>query len=136
MYKNNIGVVSTFFNMLSFLVAGALLAVGSWKDCFFLIIVIANMALGVVQEIKAKKTIEKISLVSTPMAVVVRDKLETKIGVKDVVLDDILMLQTGKQICADCVVVEGTVEVNESLLTGESVSIKKTKGCPLPEIRD
>jgi cation-transporting ATPase E len=114
--------------MLSFLVAGALLAIGSWKDCFFLLIVIANMAIGIIQEIKAKKTIEKISLVSTPMAVVVRDKFETKIGVKEVVLDDILVLQTGKQICADCIVVEGTVEVNESLLTGESVAIKKTKG--------
>ena len=123
-----LGNIFTFFNLLSFFVAGALLAVGSWKDCFFLIIVLVNMAIGIIQEIKAKKTIEKISLVSTPMAVVVRDKIETKIGVKDVVLDDIIVLQTGKQICADCIVVEGTVEVNESLLTGESVAIKKTKG--------
>ena len=123
-----LGNIFTFFNLLSFFVAGALLAVGSWKDCFFLIIVLVNMAIGIIQEIKAKKTIEKISLVSTPMALVVRDKMESKIGVKDVVLDDILVLQTGKQICADCIVLDGTVEVNESLLTGESVAIKKTKG--------
>ena len=123
-----LGNIFTFFNLLSFLVAGALLVVGSWKDCFFLIIVVANMLIGIIQEIKAKKTIEKISLVSSPMAIAVRDKVENKIPVGEVVLDDILFLQTGKQICADCIVVEGTVEVNESLLTGESVSIKKTKG--------
>ncbi len=123
-----LGNIFTFFNLLSFFVAGMLLSVGSWKDCFFLIIVLANMIIGIVQEIKAKKTIEKISLVSTPMAFVVRDKVESKINVKDVVLDDIMVLQTGKQICADCIILEGTVEVNESLLTGESVSIKKTKG--------
>ena len=128
-YKSIIlGNIFTFFNLLSFFVAGMLLSVGSWKDCFFLVIVLANMIIGIVQEIKAKKTIEKISLVSTPMAFVVRDKVESKINVKDVVLDDILVLQTGKQICADCIVMDGSVEVNESLLTGESVSIKKVKG--------
>jgi len=123
-----LGNIFTFFNILSFFVAGMLLSVGSWKDCFFLIIVLSNMIIGIVQEIKAKKTIEKISLVSTPMAFVIRDKMEHKINVKDVVLDDILFLQTGKQICADCIVMEGTIEVNESLLTGESVAIKKSKG--------
>lgn len=128
-YKSIIlGNIFTFFNILSFFVAGMLLSVGSWKDCFFLIIVLSNMIIGIVQEIKAKKTIEKISLVSTPMAFVVRDKIESKINVKDVVLDDIIVLQTGKQICADSIVLEGTVEVNESLLTGESVSVKKVKG--------
>ena len=123
-----LGNIFTFFNLLSFVVAGALLVVGSWKDCFFLIIVVANMLIGIIQEVKAKKTIEKISLVSSPMAVVIRDKVESKIPVNEVVLDDIIMLQTGKQICADCIILEGTVEVNESLLTGESVAIKKTKG--------
>ena len=123
-----LGNIFTFFNILSFFVAGMLLSVGSWKDCFFLIIVLANMIIGIVQEIKAKKTIEKISLVSTPMAYAIRDKVETKINVKDVVLDDILLFQTGKQICADCTIMDGSVEVNESLLTGESVAIKKVKG--------
>ena len=128
-YKSIIlGNIFTFFNILSFFVAGMLLSVGSWKDCFFLLIVVCNMIIGIVQEIKAKKTIEKISLVSTPMAFVIRDKVESKINVKDVVLDDIMLLQTGKQVCADSIILEGTVEVNESLLTGESVSIKKVKG--------
>ena len=128
-YKSIIfGNVFTFFNLLCFLVAGALISVGAWADCFFLIIVLANTLIGIIQEIKAKKTIEKISLVSSPTALVVRDKLETKIAVADLVLDDVILLQTGKQISADCIVLEGSVEVNESLLTGESVAVKKNKG--------
>ena len=128
-YKSIVlGNIFTFFNILTFMVAAALLAVGSWQDCFFMLIVLANMAIGIIQEIKAKKTIEKISLVSTPMALVVRDKVESKINVEDVVLDDVLILQTGKQVCADCIILEGSVEVNESLLTGESIAIKKGKG--------
>ncbi|MBE7076266.1 MAG: hypothetical protein E7375_04355 [Clostridiales bacterium] len=128
-YKSIIlGNIFTFFNLLCVLVAVALVSVGAWTDCFFIVIVIANTSIGIIQEIKAKKTIEKISLVSSPTALVVRDKLESNIAVSDIVLDDIVVLQTGKQICADSVVVEGTVEVNESLLTGESVAIKKTKG--------
>ena len=123
-----LGNIFTFFNILCFLVAGALIVVGSWTDCFFLIIVLANMLIGIIQEIRAKKTIEKIALVSSPTAIVVRDKFESKIPVSDVVLDDIMSLQTGKQVCADCIIVDGSVEVNESLLTGESVSIKKEKG--------
>lgn len=122
------GNIFTFFNMLCFLAGAALIAVGAWTDCFFLVIVLANTLIGIIQEIRAKKTVEKISLVSSPMAVVVRDKIESKIAVEDLVLDDIIVLQTGKQICADCVLLEGSVEVNESLLTGESVPIKKSKG--------
>ena len=128
-YKSIIfGNIFTFFNMLCFLVAVALISVGAIGDCFFMIIVLANTCIGIIQEIKAKKTIEKISLVSSPTALVIRDKLESKIPVSELVLDDIIMLQTGKQICADSIVLEGTVEVNESLLTGESVAVKKTKG--------
>lgn len=128
-YKSIIlGNIFTFFNILCLLVAIALISVGAWGDCFFMIIVLANTCIGIVQEIKAKRTIEKISLVSSPTAVVIRDKFETKISVSEVVLDDMVIFQTGKQICADCIVVEGSVEVNESLLTGESVSIKKNKG--------
>ena len=128
-YKSIIlGNIFTFFNMLTFLIAGALIAVGSWQDCFFLIIVLANMFIGIIQEIKAKKTIEKISLVSSPTALVIRDKLEQKIAIDELVLDDIIILQTGKQVCSDCIILDGSVEVNESLLTGESVAIKKGKG--------
>lgn len=128
-YKSIIlGNIFTFFNILCMIVAAALISVGAWGDCFFMVIVLANTGIGIIQEIKAKKTIEKISLVSSPTAVVIRDKFETKIPVSEVVLDDIIVFQTGKQICADCIVLEGSVEVNESLLTGESISIKKVKG--------
>ena len=128
-YKSIIlGNIFTFFNLLCVLVAAALISVGAIGDCFFMVIVIANTGIGIIQEIKAKKTIEKISLVSSPTAVVIRDKLETKIPVSELVLDDIVMFQTGKQICADSIVLEGSVEVNESLLTGESVAVKKNKG--------
>ena len=122
------GNIFTFFNLLCFLVAAALISVGAIGDCFFMIIVIANTLIGIIQEIKAKKTIEKISLVSSPTALVIRDKLQNKIAVSELVLDDIIELQTGKQICADSIILEGSVEVNESLLTGESVAIKKSKG--------
>lgn len=122
------GNIFTFFNLLCLLVAIALITVGALGDCFFMVIVLANTFIGIIQEIKAKKTIEKISLVSSPTAYVVRDKLESKIPVSELVLDDIMILQTGKQICADSIILEGTVEVNESLLTGESVAVKKSKG--------
>lgn len=122
------GNIFTFFNLLCVLVAAALVSVGAFGDCFFMIIVLANTSIGIIQEIKAKKTIEKISLVSSPTAIVIRDKFESKVPVNDIVLDDIVLFQTGKQICADSIILEGSVEVNESLLTGESVAVKKNKG--------
>ena len=94
----------------------------------FLVIITCNIVIGIVQEIRAKKTIEKISLVSAPTATVLRDGYKHEIPVDEVVLDDIIYFSTGKQICADCKLVEGEVEANESLLTGESVAVKKKKG--------
>lgn len=121
--------IVTFFNILCFIVAGALIAVGSGlSNIFFMVIVLANMGIGIIQEIKAKKTIEKIKLVTSPTAKVVRDKYIVEISTDKIVLDDILFFESGKQICADCIITDGEVEVNESLLTGESVAIKKKKG--------
>lgn len=120
--------IFTFFNMLVFAVAAALIAVGAWTNLFFLVITICNTVIGIIQEIRAKKTIEKISLVSAPTATVLRDGYKREISVDEVVLDDIIYFSIGRQICADCKVVEGEVEVNESLLTGESVAVKKRKG--------
>jgi len=121
--------IFTFFNMLSFIVAGALIYVGAGLgDMFFIVIVFANMTIGIIQEIKAKKTIEKIKLVTSPTAKIVRDGFLTDKNVNQIVLDDVLYFETGKQVSADCVIIDGEVEVNESLLTGESVSIKKKKG--------
>lgn len=122
------GNIFTFFNLLCFVVAGALIAVNAWSNLVFMLVILANMVIGIVQEIKAKKTIEKISLVTAPTAVVVRNGAQIDIPVSDIVLDDVILFTLGKQICADCIVMEGEVEVNESLLTGESNPIKKRKG--------
>lgn len=94
----------------------------------FMLIILVNIIIGIVQEIRAKITIEKLSLLTAPMVKVIRDKVEENIAVEDVVLDDIVVLSTGKQIVADCIVVEGNIEVNESVLTGESLPIKKKVG--------
>lgn len=123
-----LGNLLSFFNILCFFVFFCLISVGSWPNCFFMVIVTANIAIGIVQEIRAKKTIEKINIVTSPTAKVIRDATEFSIPVDEIVLDDIMVLSTGKQISADCTVVDGSIEVNESLLTGESVPIKKVKG--------
>lgn len=120
--------IFTFFNLLCFAVAGCLIAVGAFTDLLFLIIIFCNIFIGIIQEIKAKKTIEKISLVTAPSASVIRDGVKREVPVDEVVLDDIIIFSLGKQICADCDIIEGEVEANESLLTGESVAIKKKVG--------
>ena len=119
----------TFFNFLNFSIAVWLLSVGAeFANFFFLGTVSANIAIGIIQEIRAKKMIDKLSLLSAPTANVVRDSGDYEISVSNIVIDDILYLNSGKQIAADCVVREGTLEVNESLLTGESDPILKRKG--------
>lgn len=120
--------IFTFFNLLCFLVSGALIAVGAFTNLVFMVIILCNIAIGIIQEIKAKKTIQKISLVSTPVAQVTRGGKVVEIPINEVVLDDIIHFSLGKQICADSIVIDGEVEVNESLLTGESVAVKKKKG--------
>lgn len=123
----------TFFNILCFLVAAALIVVDiyykqSWSNILFIVIIIINIIIGIVQEIRAKITIEKLSLLTAPVVKVIRDGVEDNISLEEVVIDDIIVLSTGKQIVADSVIVEGNVEVNESVLTGESAPIKKKVG--------
>jgi len=120
--------IVSFFNIMMFLIAGALIAVGAYTDLIFLAIVTANILIGIIQEIKAKNMIDSLSLMSAPVAVVIREGAEIEIDTSEVVLDDILVLETGNQICADSIIVEGTIEVNESLLTGESDAIIKNPG--------
>lgn len=125
--------VFTFFNILCFLIAIALVVVNiiykqTWSNIFFMVTIMINIIIGIVQEIKAKSTIEKLSLLTAPVVKVVRDKVEESIPMEEVVIDDIVVLSTGKQIVADCIVVEGNIEVNESVLTGESLPIKKKVG--------
>jgi cation-transporting ATPase E len=123
--------IVTVFNLITFAVAAWLISVGAIEDLFFLVIVSANIIVGIVQEIRAKKTIDKLSLLSAPSALVIRNGIEVEIPVNEIVLDDLLVLTAGKQICADCIVKEGGVEVNESLLTGESDALVKKVGSSL-----
>ena len=121
--------IFTFFNFLNFGIAAWLISVrAAVTQLFFMGVITANITIGIIQEIRAKKTIDKLSLLTAPTAIVMRDGSELEIGVSDVVIDDILHLSSGKQIPADAVVRQGTVEVNESLLTGESDPIIKKKG--------
>lgn len=94
----------------------------------FLILIVFNALVGIVQDLRAKHTIDKLSLISAPKAVVIRDGEQKEIAVKDIVLDDITVLASGSQICADSFVVEGSIEVNESLITGEPDAILKNVG--------
>lgn len=121
--------IFTFFNFLNFGIAAWLITVGaSFTNLLFMGVITANITIGIIQEYRAKKMIDKLSLLSAPTAVVVRDKEEYEIAVHDVVIDEILNLSSGKQIPADAVIREGSIEVDESLLTGESDAIIKRKG--------
>lgn len=120
--------IFTFFNLLFLTIAIILIVIGEFKNLIFLVTVVANLLVGIFQEIKAKKQIDKLSLLSVPTSIVIRDGEKIEIPIEQVVLDDITFFTSGKQISTDCVVLEGTVEVNESLLTGESEAIAKPKG--------
>ena len=125
--------IFTFFNILCFLIAIALAVVNitynqGWSNILFMVTIVINIIIGIIQEIRAKKTIEKLSLLTAPVVKVVREGLEQTIKPEEVVIDDIIVHSTGKQIVADCVIVEGNIEVNESVLTGESLPIKKKVG--------
>lgn len=121
--------IVTFFNFLNFGIAAWLISVGaSFTNLLFMGVITANITIGIIQEYRAKKMIDKLSLLSAPTALVIRDGEEYEIAIYDVVIDEILFLNSGKQIPADAVVREGTIEVNESLLTGESDAIIKRKG--------
>lgn len=118
----------TFFNILCFGIAIVLMCVGSWPNIGFIFIFLANLLIGLFQEIKAKRTVDKIALIKVPQVEVVRDSKTIIIPTEQVVVDDIIYFEIGKQICADCTVLDGEANVNESLLTGESVAVKKQKG--------
>lgn len=119
--------IMTFFNFLMFFIAVILIVYESYTDLFFLFIVVLNLVIGIVQEIRAKKVIDKLKLVTSPSTTVIRNGKKLSINSQDVVLDDLYILKNGDQIPTDGVVIEGVAEVNESLLTGESKAIKKNK---------
>lgn len=120
--------IFTFFNMTCLLVAIALMVVNAYSDMLFMVIVVLNTGIGIFQEIKSKKTMDKLSLTNSNFTKVIREGEEEEIYKTEVVLDDVLVLNPGMQIACDSIVLDGQVEVNESLLTGESQPIKKFKG--------
>ena len=111
--------------MLWLIIAVALMCVGAYKDLIFILVIVANTAIAIVQEIRAKIAVEKLSIVTTPLVKTIRDGKTFEIPADQLLLDDIIVLSSGNQIPADCVIVDGIVEVNESLLTGESNAIEK-----------
>ncbi len=124
-----VGNICTFFNLLCLIVAVALAYAGAPLSQFlFVAIFAANLIIGIVQELLAKRQIDKLSVLISATAKVMRGGIRTEIPVRDIVLDDIILLEAGQQIPADCVLLDGVVEVNESLLTGESVPVKKAVG--------
>lgn len=120
--------VFTYFNLIFAVLAVLLIIVGSFRNLTFLPVIIFNTLIGIVQEIRSKRTLEKLNMLNAPKARVVRNKKVSTIDSEKLVLDDIVIFAAGNQICADAVVVSGEVQVNEALLTGESDEITKNKG--------
>lgn len=123
--------VFTYFNLIFLVITILLIMVGSFRNLTFLPIIIGNTIIGIVQEIRAKKTLEKMSLLNAPHADVIRNGNVKQISTEELVKDDVILLTAGKQICADAVVISGNIQVNESLLTGEADEVEKTEGSTL-----
>lgn len=120
--------IFTLFNILNLCLGFIVFLTGSYKNLLFLGTVLTNTIISIVQELRAKKEVDTLSLMCTPKVNVIRDSKEIEIGVNDIVLDDIIKYKIGNQIVVDSIVLDGTIEVNESFITGESDSITKRKG--------
>ena len=118
----------TFFNLLFLAFALVLFAVGQYRDMLFLGIVVVNVLIGIVQELRVKHALDRVSLLSAPTATVVRDGRTRTIPAQELVLDDIVLLAAGDQVCADAILCQGGAEVNEALLTGEADPVPKGVG--------
>ena len=123
--------VFTYFNLIFAILAVGIIIAGSWKNLTFMIVVIANTAIGIVQELRSKKTLDKMALLTERKCTVMRDGEERVIGVHDTVLGDTVVFTAGSQIFADAIVADGAVVVNEALITGEADEIRKTRGASL-----
>ncbi|MCI9217575.1 MAG: cation-translocating P-type ATPase [Dorea sp.] len=123
--------VFTYFNLIFVVLAVLLCLVGSFRNLTFLPVIIINTLIGIVQEIRAKKVLEKLNMLNAPHAAVVRDGRIIQVASEELVIDDIVIFKAGNQICADAVVVGGEAWLNESLLTGESDEITKICGSEL-----
>lgn len=123
--------VFTWFNAFNAAIGICIAAVGAYKNLLYLGVILLNTLIGIVQELRSKKVVEKLSLISAPHAAVIRDGRLAKIRTEELVLDDVMQLKLGSQVCADARIVSGEAEVDESLLTGESEPVRKEIGAPL-----
>lgn len=120
--------VFTYFNLIFLVLAVLLCLVGSFRDLTFLPVIVLNTLIGIVQETRAKKVLDNLTMLNAPHAMVIRDGKKSQINAENLVVDDIVIFEAGNQVCADAEVCAGEVQVNESLLTGESDEITKRKG--------
>ena len=120
--------VFTYFNLIFAIIAVLLSIVAAWSDMMFLPIIIANTCIGIIQEVHSKKVLDRLSILNAPHCTVVRDGQEHEVEAHKLVLDDVVILQAGSQIPADATVLDGELQVNESLITGESDEISKHAG--------
>ena len=118
----------TYFNLIFAVLAVLVCISGEFNELAFLPVIIANTLIGIIQEIRAKKVVDNLNMLNVPKVSVIRDGKEISVSPEELVLDDIVIFKAGDQICADAIVCAGEVQVNESLLTGESDEITKTKG--------
>lgn len=118
----------TLFNVINLILAALLIYAGSYKNLLFMVIVSINFFIGVFQEIRAKRAVDKLSLLTKQKVSVLRDGKLSKVPVKDIVLDDVVCYFSGNQVAADGEIIDGDCEVNESFLTGEPDSVHKKKG--------
>ena len=120
--------IFTYFNLIFLILAILLCLVGSFRNLTFLPVIICNTLIGIIQEIRSKKVLDRLTMLNAPHAEVIRGGVSLNLEADQLVVDDIVVFRAGNQICADAVVEAGEVQVNESLLTGESDEITKKRG--------
>lgn len=120
--------ICTVFNLLNLMIAVALAAVGAWKNILFFFVILLNTVIGIVQEIRAKRQIERLTLLAQPTVTIIRGGAEKNIAPEEIRAGDVLALSAGSAVCTDCTVQEGQLEVNESILTGEAEPVIKMAG--------
>lgn len=120
--------IFTYFNLIFLILAILLCLVGSFRNLTFLPVIICNTLIGIIQEIRSKKVLDRLTMLNAPHAEVIRGGISLNLEADQLVVDDIVVFRAGNQICADAVVEAGEVQVNESLLTGESDEITKKRG--------
>ena len=123
--------VCTLFNLFNLIIAIALACVQAYSNMVFILIIIINVLIGIIQEIHGKNLVKKLSILTAAKTKVIRNGKQEEIGIDEIVIDDIILLAQGDQIPSDAYVLEGEIEVNESLLTGESDTILKEKDAKL-----